>query len=675
MESANGTSQVMATTPPAEPTPAVAFDLQGAWAFLRRRWRLGIGVCLITIVGAALASYLMPPVYSATCLVLYEGASPLASGRMACIGANLLGLPGGQQSLATQAAIILSPVVAKETWDELHPEQQAKLQEEFRVRVLRDTQLLEITTYGTDPAEVSAYANALADRYLSYRAEQERKTRDSTLNYLNSKLEKVREDLRRAQLDMKEFQEQNLGLDLTTRASALVSQVSAIESERRAAEVQLAARQAELNAALNRRVTLEGDQFRSTDLATNPVVTSLRQQLASLKQEQVGVLQVYTETSPEAQRIQARIDQVTAQLQRAARQAVAEQVAGLQSTVWVLQAQVSALRSAGQQARSLLEQLPEKQFQMAELELRVRTLTQTYELIANQYEVSRLAEQEEISQARIIVPAEVPPEPERPDLRVNLALGLAMGLILALAVTVLAEHLDDRVRDLRQLAALTDAPVLAVLPYDPRHSGALATSTTGVTDLAKELRKLRTAVMIAQHQQGLRSLVVASPLARDGRTFVAVNLGLELGQSGLNVLLVDADALDPQLATQFAVADEPGLTAVLAGEAQPGAAVRETPAPALKLMPWGQPDPAGAQALNIDRIGAILPELEQQYDLVLIDTPAASLAADVQAWAHQTDGALLVISLGQTRGHALRELVQHLQRCGAHVLGVVLNRA
>jgi Mrp family chromosome partitioning ATPase len=73
-------------------------------------------------------------------------------------------------------------------------------------------------------------------------------------------------------------------------------------------------------------------------------------------------------------------------------------------------------------------------------------------------------------------------------------------------------------------------------------------------------------------------------------------------------------------------------------------------------------------------MGQLIEELSQEADILLFDSPPVLSVTDAAVLAPQTEGALFVVHVGETRRETLRQAVERIQKTNAHVLGVLLNR-
>ena len=189
------------------------------------------------------------------------------------------------------------------------------------------------------------------------------------------------------------------------------------------------------------------------------------------------------------------------------------------------------------------------------------------------------------------------------------------------------------------------------------------------------LRALRTQLMLRWFgtEPAHRALAVVSPARREGRSYVAANLAVVFSQLGERTLLVDADLRAPRQHEIFGLGDRVGLSALLSGRAGDGAIQRIDRLLALSVLPAGATPPNPQELLGRPAFGLLLEELAMRFDVILLDTPAAEVGADLQAVAAVARGVMLVTRRNATRVGAALELTAELRGAGASVVGAVLN--
>jgi receptor protein-tyrosine kinase len=193
--------------------------------------------------------------------------------------------------------------------------------------------------------------------------------------------------------------------------------------------------------------------------------------------------------------------------------------------------------------------------------------------------------------------------------------------------------------------------------------------------VVEELRTVRTQLLIRwfNPQAGRRTLVIASPGAREGRSFVAANLAVVFSQVGHRTLLIDADFRAPRQQSIFNIADRFGLSSVLSGRADLSAAVPVAGITGLAVLPCGPVPPNPLELLSRGSFAALLTKAQDEYDVVLIDTPPAGDYADAQCVAFRGGDVLLVSRRDHTRVDDTERAVRELSDASARIVGSLMN--
>jgi len=179
-------------------------------------------------------------------------------------------------------------------------------------------------------------------------------------------------------------------------------------------------------------------------------------------------------------------------------------------------------------------------------------------------------------------------------------------------------------------------------------------------------------------QAGIRSFSITSPVKRDGKTTVAVNLAATLSLDyEERVLLIDGDLRAPSVHKYFDAPQSPGLTDYLGSSSKMNLKnlVQETSLPGLRILPSGKPSHLASELLAKERMKQILKETQAQFPghRIIIDSPPILSTPDPLVIARYVDGVLLVVRAGKTPRDYLTKAIQSLN--SSKVMGVVLNGA
>jgi chain length determinant protein tyrosine kinase EpsG len=191
------------------------------------------------------------------------------------------------------------------------------------------------------------------------------------------------------------------------------------------------------------------------------------------------------------------------------------------------------------------------------------------------------------------------------------------------------------------------------------------------------LRALRSQLMVRWFtgEEERRTLVVASPGRGEGRSYLAANLAVVFSQLGEHTLLIDADMRNPRQHSLFKLENGSGLSAILSNRGEAGDVRRIPSFMDLSVLSAGPIPPNPQELLGRPRFAKLLGEMAQEFDVVIIDTPAAAEYADVQTIAVRASGALLLARAKETRVAELRDLATTLGNSGVVVVGSVLNES
>lgn len=193
---------------------------------------------------------------------------------------------------------------------------------------------------------------------------------------------------------------------------------------------------------------------------------------------------------------------------------------------------------------------------------------------------------------------------------------------------------------------------------------------------AESIGALRTHIMAQHLPAGRRSLALCSPTGNVGCTSLAVNLAVALAEGGIKTLLIDADLRDPAVERLIVPSQAgPGLLQCLGEErASFGDAIRPEVLPNLSILYAGGRSERPQELLSGPRFQQLVDLCVRDFDIVLADTPPASLSADARRVASVLGYAMIVAGRDRTFVNDMRVLIEELQSDNAVVVGSVLTQ-
>jgi capsular exopolysaccharide synthesis family protein len=283
--------------------------------------------------------------------------------------------------------------------------------------------------------------------------------------------------------------------------------------------------------------------------------------------------------------------------------------------------------------------------------------------------------------------------PVFPNLRLNAILALLFSLMLAVGSAVLADILDNTVRDPEQIQKTLKTVVLGSLPIVKPWRGRVPTLTVNgngtkagskalmkaavptsqVSSFEEAIRTLRDSILLSDPGRRPRSLLITSAVPREGKTTTSVHLAVAHSLQKRKTLLIDADLRRPGIHSTFGLSNERGLCEVVKGEAAWREVVQNLESlPDLAILPAGT-----ASRHAADRLGGtlekLLEEAESEYDLTIVDAPPLLGFAEPLQMATVVDGVVVITLAGQTNRHAVASVLTSLSRLKVNVIGLTLN--
>ena len=270
--------------------------------------------------------------------------------------------------------------------------------------------------------------------------------------------------------------------------------------------------------------------------------------------------------------------------------------------------------------------------------------------------------------------ATTPVLPSSPKVNLIGGTGFIVGIIAGLAFVVLKEMMGAKIRSPEQINQLFDLPVLGSIGFDRRAlSSPVLVDEKSWSMRGEAFRKLRTNLRFLRAGSANNVFVVTSSVPGEGKTSTCVNLAQTLAASGRSVVLVECDLRKPSLGQYLDQEDSVGLTTILADDRSLESSLQEWVAGGFSVLFAGEVPPNPSELLDSDATQMVLEELQDSFDVVLIDTPPVLSVTDATVLAGRYGGAILVTACGRVGVRDLGTAVETLRMSGTHVLGVVAN--
>lgn len=292
--------------------------------------------------------------------------------------------------------------------------------------------------------------------------------------------------------------------------------------------------------------------------------------------------------------------------------------------------------------------------------------------LAQQLQELQTLRASQLNTTQIVDPVVKPGAPISPNPRRSAKLAGLFALLLAAGLLPFLDRLDRRIRSVDQLEEAGGAPLLAGIPK------AAFPGQRPEPRVREAFQTLRAALTSFNVDRSLATVIVTSAGHGDGKTTVVTNLAVALAQDGREVVLVDGDLRQPEVAKRMGVEPGIGIEAVLLDDRPVDDALVEVEGVSggrLRVISTVSFPPNPSVLLGSERMKTLLAELAEISDIVLIDTPPLMVVGDAIPLLKGVSGTILVGRLDYTEQDALVKTAQVISTAGGKIVGVVSTGA
>jgi capsular exopolysaccharide synthesis family protein len=536
------------------------------------------------------------------------------------------------------------------------------------VRVVNDgrSYTIYISYSAGDPVHAARVANAFGEAYIDYQIDLQTTATRRVSDWLGERLVSLRTKLEESERQATEFREKT-GLIDTGGIPLLSQRLSSLNTELTALQTRLAGAKARLATALD--VQAGGDGIGIAEVLASPTVQTLRA-------EQARVVRVIGEIDESGALMNPQRPQLVSQLaslKTQISQEIAQVIASLRSEIEASEKQQSEVERNFNAVHQAISEASIDAVQSGQLDREAAANRSIYETYLARYK--QTIEQDGIAtaEARIISRAMPSHKPTTPNQNLWALLGLLMGCGSGIAAALILHLTDTSVGSIPALQQKTGLALIGKIPRMPvaeLHKGA-GMFSSNAADFYSAFADLQTYIQLEPDKS--RVIAFTSSTDREGKTFVIANLARSLALSGQRVLIIDANLRNPALGMEFDLQHSRHLARAVSQEISLDEVIQHDRASSVDVIVARADDTPPNLVLGNRRFAALLSEVRQNYEIVLIDAPSVSYDLDLLRIASLSDTTILVVRQDIANSASLQTAVMKLRSAGQHVAGMVLN--
>ncbi len=473
----------------------------------------------------------------------------------------------------------------------------------------KESGMIGLALESTDPDQAINILNEIADIYVRKNVERTSAEAAQSLAFLKEQLPLVKKDLEKAGDALNEYQTRRKSVDITLETKAILDQIVGLDTS-----------------------------------------------ISELKLQQAEMDRKFTRQHP-------------------AYRALLTQIGELSSKQKNLAAKVEGLPSTQQELLSLTRD--------------VEVGTAIYTQLLNKSQELDVMRAGTVGNVRVIDTADVNfLKPVKPKKALIVLVATLLGGFLAVALVLVRKALNRGLESPEAIEQL-GLPVYASIPFSILQkteedrirrgrgrpgAGYSLLAVNHPTDLAVEaLRSLRTSLHFAMHEADNNRLMISGPSPQVGKTFVSVNLAVVIAQTGLRVLLVDVDMRKGYLHKVLGVPSDNGLSDILARRCDVASAIHKTEIENFDFVSRGRIPPNPSELLMHANFSALLEQMSELYDLVILDTPPLLAVTDAAIVGRQSGTNLIVARFGLNPAKEIELTVRRFFQNGVVIKGAIFN--
>ena len=290
-------------------------------------------------------------------------------------------------------------------------------------------------------------------------------------------------------------------------------------------------------------------------------------------------------------------------------------------------------------------------------------------------QVKSIYKVENVTQLSVAV---APENPANNTLTRDLILAVIIAVVGVTGFAFIRFYLDDTVKHNDDVEKMIGLPITAqILKGDVKPKRAdteLIVAKTPKAIVSENIKSLRTNLQFTAVDKKVKTILITSTNASEGKSFVSSNLAISFAQADKKVLLVDCDLRKGRIHKLFGLTNTNGLSNLLASEVRSfGKYVHPTKIKNLDVMTCGTYPPNPSELLASKKNKHLIKTLREYYDVIIFDGAPVGGLADSVILSSLMDETLIVVKDGNTTKSDLANAKDSLDKVGANIAGVVFN--
>ena len=585
----------------------------------------------------------------------------------------------------------------------------------LKVYYTRGTNIINIAVSSPHPYEASLIANTVAEVYKKRDKEWSANEYISLKSFLSNRLSDKEDEIDEIEKKIEQYKKENKIYDIEGNVAHLVNNLTNLETEYNSNTLEINLIESQKKYLTNQLSGLEKGLVSQMLSSINAQLFALRTEVNEKEAELVRNSTIYGKDHEAVLNVKQNLNTLKEQLKEKTnemiasglsivdpleyRQEIISQLLNYETQLHQFNAKANQIKLLIEKYQNEIQDLPEKQSMLGNLDRERVVLENTYAFIRQRMEETRVSVASEPGKVRIIDRAEISSRPISPNITKNIIMAIIIGAMMGFSISILLEYFDNTLKSV-EFIENKKIPILAIIPsIDSGVAGSKQNSYNKFTKkiknqfkigsniqrrlvahedprspISESYRALRTSLMYTSQNNNSGVIMVSSPGPGEGKTTTIINLAITYANLGKKTLLIDGDLRKPVLHKVFKINNQLGLTQFLSGlEKKWKNIINPTDIDNLNIIYSGAIPPNPSELLGSDEMFSLVEKLKNEYDIILFDAPPIMAVTDAIVLSRLIDKFILVVRFGITDKNSINHTLVSLGNVNTELTGIVLN--
>ena len=342
----------------------------------------------------------------------------------------------------------------------------------------------------------------------------------------------------------------------------------------------------------------------------------------------------------------------------------------------IVQSEYNAINSRINRSENEIKKLPEDQQELMKIKRRYELSDNLYNNFLSKKSEAYIVRASNISDIYFIDEAkDIGEGLIGPKTSINYILAFFSGILLPLLIIIGILLFNNTIQSTDEIAELTQIPLLGVIGKKIGTSN-LAVYEKPKSAISESFRAIRSSLQFIYKKnrvEGAKTLMITSTVSGEGKTFCSINIASIFAISEKKTVIVGLDLRKPKIFDDFNISNDFGVVNYLIGQRTLEEVTQPTHIPFLDAITSGPIPPNPSELIMGESMKAMLDELKQKYDYIILDTPPLGLVSDVLEICDFSDAVLYIVRQNFTKKEMIKLLNNRSQTGELKNVSIVFN--